>query len=195
MTIEVGASNLDFCFQLTAINPNTCLQNGHIITDSDATTIAEAIESRIQAFFLAEDPDSASYLQAAAYLAHNGTPKEERDFIQKDIIELLNTSEGLLARGQDSVIIPAGMCKSTWKFCKLIEVAVGTTVVIISIATAATATRPTATAARSVIGAAMNEDSPNHHSSNTNKSSSIHPIFDPPLREPLISKPSYSTFE
>lgn len=97
MAIEIGALDLDFCFQLAAINPNTCLWNGHVITHSDAPAIAKAIESRIQAFFLAEDPDSASYPRAAVYFAHKGASEEEHDLIEKDIIELLNTPRRLIS--------------------------------------------------------------------------------------------------
>ncbi len=36
-------------------------------------------------------------------------------FVERDIIELLNTPEGLLARGRDGVIVPAGLLRGCEK--------------------------------------------------------------------------------
>ncbi len=165
MEISAYGGDSDFYFQLAGIDPNLPLWNGHSITVADADAIKEAIESRIQALFMTENPNSPGYLLAAAYFAYKGS--QGCPFVERDILELLDTPEGLLARGRDGVIVPAGLLSDAWKFCKehakeiligVAVVAVVTTVVIIAVATGGSGSGPAAAAGGALLNNLVNED-------------------------------------
>jgi hypothetical protein len=175
MTCEISLSDdSDLYFQLAGIDRADCTWNGHAITSMDTDAIESAIASRIHSFLVTEDENSGAYLRAIVNLACRGSQgSTQQSLVERDIAELLNTPEGLLACGKDGVILPAGICKSTWKFCQkhskaiLIGVAVVAVVAAVVIVAAATggagagAAAPAAGALGAMLGATGN-DSMNH---------------------------------
>jgi hypothetical protein len=171
MTCEISLSDdSDLYFQLAGIDRADCTWNGHAITSMDTDAIESAIASRIHSFLVTEDENSGAYLRAIVNLAYRGSQgSTQQSLVERDIAELLNTPEGLLACGKDGVILPAGICKSTWKFCqkhsKAILIGVAVVAVVAAVVIVAAATGGAGAGAAGALGAmlgATGNDSMNH---------------------------------
>ena len=170
-----------FYFQLAGIDPENPLWNGHRATLADAPAIQEAIESLITTAFLTQDPNTSGYLMAAAYFARLGG--QDSPLIAKEIVELLNSPEGLLARGQDGVIIPAKFFSKTWRWCQKHSTAI---LIGVAVVAAIATTIILAAGAATAAGALLNDDKKSAHRRKAPRSDPSDPL-------PVATAPSTPT--
>lgn len=140
---------------LSGIDPNSSEWLGRRIEKRDAQDLYLSIYSRLKAALALEDLDSPYAILAIVYFARQGAL--DPSLLQKDIVELLDSPEGLLLRGKDGVILPVGFGKSVKKFWKkhkteiligLAVTAIVATIVVVTIATAGTGSAPAAAAGK-----------------------------------------------
>src|SRR5690242_1402456 len=108
---------------------------GHNITWEDIPAIQEAVISRIQTWLFSQNTDDPTYLAAVSRLALIGaTESPNRIFIERDVLELIDSPEGLQARGRDGVIVPAKFLKKACKFVRKHKTAIIVGTVIVGVA-------------------------------------------------------------